>query len=141
MVSPRKSHRFAAPVLLVVALAIPAAGLAAGGNTVHIKAPHTAKLHKNLNYSISGYSSSASNELAVFVNTKTKCSKNANTESDGPFGGTGLEHALPKGHFGGKIYKLTVTSEFKGVQYICVYITSSSHKTLAKASSKYVVTK
>jgi hypothetical protein len=138
MVLSRKSHRFAAPVLLVVALAFPAAGLTAGGNAVHIKAPHTAKLHKNFNYSISGSSSSASNEVRVFVNTKTKCSMKATTESDGPFGETGLEHALPKGHFGGKDYKLTVTSSATGVHYICVYI-SSSQKTLAMASSKYVV--
>jgi hypothetical protein len=134
----RKAHRFAAPVLLVVALAIPAAGLAAGGNAVHIKAPRTAKLHKNFNYSISGSSSSASNEVRVFVNTKTKCSMKANTESDGPFAGTGLEHALPKGHFGGKSYQLTVTATGKGVHYICVYV-SSSQKTLARASSRYVV--
>lgn len=138
MVLFRKSHRFAAPVLLVIALAIPAAGLADGGNALHIKAPHTVKLHENFNYRISGFSSSASNEVRVFVNTKMKCSTKANTEADGPFGGTGLEHALPKGHFGGKDYELTVTATAKGVHYICVYI-SSSHRTLAMASSKYVV--
>ena len=138
MVLSRKSHRFAAPALLVAALAIPASGLAAGGNAVHIKAPHTVKLHKNFNYSISGSSSSVRNEVRVFVNTKTKCSTKANTESDGPFGGTGLEHALPKGHFGGKDYELTVTATATGVHYICVYV-SASQKTLAMASSKYVV--
>jgi hypothetical protein len=138
MVLSPKPHRFAAPVLLVISLAIPAAVLAAGSNAVHIKAPHTAKLHRNFKYSISGSSSSAHNQVRVFVNTKTKCSTKANTESDGPFGGTGLEHALPKGHFGGKDYELTVTSTAKGVHYICVYI-SSSKSTLAMASSKYVV--
>jgi len=119
--------------LLTLALAVPAVALAAGGNKVHIKSPHTAKLNKSFHYTASGKSSSAANKLATFINNGTKCKSTYSAQV--AFNSLNeVKVSLKKGHFKQKV---KVTSLAVGAHYICAYVISSAGNTLAKARSKY----
>ena len=135
----RPRNGWSAVVLMVVgALAVPAAGVAAGGNSIKINAPHTAQLGTPFHYSITGHSSSANkvNALAVFYETTVKCKASEEAESNSPSPSDSEYLSLKKRSFN---VKVTFTPNSTGAHYICTYIFKNySLKTLARAQSTYV---
>ncbi len=120
---------------LAIALTVPAVALAAGGNSVKIKAPHKPTLGSSFNYSVKG-NSAGKNVLSTFLNTATKCKKTYKKERAlaSPPRSNELKNKVKGSYKKG----FSVTTASVGTHYICAYLHKHSGKTVVKASAKYV---
>ena len=137
----RNGHRLVLIGVVGVAAAVPAAALAAGQNSVKLRAPRTAHVGETFQYVVSGSSASASaNDLSTFVNTGFRCRRTHKGELAAQRAGRHvsgeLRYRVTSSHFRGRA---KVTSNSTGRHFICAYLWQrSSGKTLAKASHKYI---